>query len=67
MKPIADPNKVSISTFQEFQEKFYPKWYESQQGGVADESFGRDLARYSVQRHFPSSTEVETTAAKKRR
>jgi hypothetical protein len=66
MNPIADSNKVSVSSFEEFQRKFYPKWYESQQGSGGDESFGRDLARYSAQRHFPSTTEAETTGAKKR-
>jgi len=66
MNANADSNKASVFSFEEFQRKFYPKWYESQQGSGVDESFGRDLARYSVQRHFPSTTEPEATGAKKR-
>jgi hypothetical protein len=65
MNPIADPSKVSGS-FEDFQKKFYPKWCESQQASRTEESFGRDLARYSVHKHFPTPTESKPNGAKKR-
>jgi hypothetical protein len=63
---MADSNAVSISSYEEFQKTFYPKWYELQQASGNDESFGRDLARYSVQRHFPSPEGSAVARAKKR-
>jgi hypothetical protein len=64
MNPIADPSNLSMS-FEEFQRKFYPKWCESQQESGVEESFGKDLARYSVHKHFPSA-ESAADVAKKR-
>ena len=65
MNPLADPQKVSVS-FEEFQKKFYPKWCESRRASGTDESFGKDLARYSVHKHFPPPTGSQPNGANKR-
>lgn len=42
-------------SFEEFQSKFYPVWLKSQEFQRAEESFGRDLARYSLQKQSQSA------------
>jgi hypothetical protein len=51
-------------SFEEFQRKFYPVWYKCQESLGTQESFGRDLARYSLEKHFPPRQGSETTEPK---
>lgn len=51
-------------TFEEFQRKFYPVWYKGQESPDVQESFARDLARYSLEKHFPPRRGSETSEHK---
>ena len=45
---------------EEFQRRFYPVWSKTQESLDTQESFGRDLARYSLEKHFPVRKGSET-------
>jgi hypothetical protein len=53
-------SKTQYSSFDEFARKFCPNWYEDQQAKGEQKSFGHDLARYSVDKHFPPPPETSS-------
>lgn len=58
--------EVSYRSFEEFQRKFYPVWFKGQESQDTQESFGRDLARYSMEKHFPVTRSKDTVVPKQR-
>jgi hypothetical protein len=61
MSQLEQPREIYVS-FEEFGRKFYPAWCKNQESAEAHKSFGRDLARYSMDKHFPFSARKETPA-----
>jgi hypothetical protein len=53
--------RESYCSFEEFQQKFYPIWCRSQDNSLTKGSFGGDLARYSLDRHFPLPQDLMAT------
>jgi hypothetical protein len=48
------PNTRRVySTFEDYVRAFYPIWFKEQKSGDSENSFGRDLAKYTVQKYFP--------------
>jgi hypothetical protein len=46
-------------SFDEFRRMFYPEWSKNQDSRETDESFGRDMAKYAVEKHFPFRAEID--------
>jgi len=42
-------------SFDDFRQTFYPKSSNLEKVRESGESFGRDLARYAIEKHFPPS------------
>jgi hypothetical protein len=61
MGETTHPNRQYRSV-DEFRQRFYPKSFKFEAARrESEDSFGRDLARYVVEKHFPSHHSDEPT------